>query len=217
LNLSDPIYNDIYELINALKHKYRRYYLISLFVNKNFFYPIILLLYIDLEIKNLIFNKSDRNIIMAKFSWWRSCLLLTNDNKTPSVPFFRCFSFMIKTNIFEFDDFIKLIDLAENTYTDNKKIFLIKYLILRSKILKKLLNINLKNNSHKKSLNLAIIAECLKLNNENVLSTKALAKAKKYNKRPLRNDLFIFLIHSNLNSNESGLLKQIFYGVFRYW
>ena len=115
--------------------------------------------------------------------------------------------------------YINFIDSAEKFYEiqnyNKKRKYYLNYIRSRNNIIKYILNINFKERKFNKALNLLILSTYYRSIKDNNLSNLFINRARIFNKRPFKRDLFIFIIH--LSYNEMNYFKQILKLIFRYW
>ena len=213
------INSDINHLIKELKEYNRGYYISSLFIKKKYFYSAVLFIYFDMELIKTVLNSSEKNIILNKFVWWRNYLISTNKNHVPNVPFFRVYYHVYKQNKLVLNTYLKLIDDAEKLYSlggiSFKSIAYVKYVFRRNIAIKILLDSNFKDRRSNKALNLAVIAQYYRLINQIDISKDILKRAKKFNRRPDKENMFIYMLHKDYTG--LNLIKNIILALFRIW
>ena len=81
--------------------------------------------------------------------------------------------------------------------------------------IKILLDSNFKDRRSNKALNLAVIAQYYRLINQIDISKDILKRAKKFNRRPDKENMFIYMLHKDYTG--LNLIKNIILALFRIW
>ena len=206
---------------NELKLISYHYYISGLFVNYEFRKKIFLILFLDVEFKNIITSNVEENIIATKLNWWKIACSEAIDGKYFSVPALRLLNkYFLDNNIIK-NEILSIINLYQKYSLEknlNKRIKVYtKYLILKKSIICRILGINNFDTSIKISLNYLILSKSFFENGENSKSLSFFYKSKSICKRPKRKYLIFFLLNSNNNFTKRNILKKLFLLLFRIW
>lgn len=206
---------------NELKLISYHYYISGLFVNYEFRKKILLILFLDMEFKNIINSNLEENIIATKLNWWKITCSEAIDGKYFSVPALRLLNkYFLDNNIIK-NELLFIINLYQKYSLEkslNKRIKIYtKYLILKKSIICRILGINNFDANIKISLNYLILSKSFFEHEENFKSIGFFYKAKSICKRPKRKYLIFFLLNSNNNFTKRNILKKLFLLLFRIW
>ncbi len=206
---------------NELKLISYNYYISVLFVNYEFRKKILLILFLDVEFKNIITSNVEENIIATKLNWWKITCSEAIDGKYFSVPALRLLSkYFLDNNIIK-NEILSIINLNQKYSLEknlNKRIKIYtKYLILKKSIICRILGINHFDSSIKISLNYLMLSKSFFEHGENSKSLSFFYKSKSICKRPKRKYLIFFLLNSNNNFTKRNILKKLFLLLFRIW
>ena len=124
---------------NELKLISYHYYISGLFVNYKFRKKILLILFLDVEFKNIITGNAEENIIATKLNWWKIACSEAIDGKYFSVPALRLLNkYFLDNNIIK-NEILSIINLYQKYSLEknlNKRIKVYtKYLILKKSII----------------------------------------------------------------------------------
>lgn len=206
---------------NELKLISYHYYISGLFVNYKFRKKILLILFLDVEFKNIITGNAEENIIATKLNWWKITCSEAIDGKNFSVPALRLLNkYFLENNVIK-NEILSIINLYQKYSLEKKlnkriKIYT-KYLILKKNIICRILGINHFDTRTKISLNYLILSKSFFEHGENSKSLSFLYKSKSICKSPKRKYLIFFLLNSNNNFTKRNILKKLFLLLFRIW
>jgi hypothetical protein len=148
---------------NELKLISYHYYISGLFVKYEFRKKILLILFLDMEFKNIINSNVEENIIATKLNWWKITCSEAIDGKYFSVPALRLLNkYFLDNNIIK-NELLFIINLYQKYSLEkslNKRIKIYtKYLILKKSIICRILGINNFDANIKISLNYLILSK----------------------------------------------------------
>ena len=206
---------------NELKLISYHYYISGLFVNYKFRKKILLILFLDVEFKNIITGNAEENIIATKLNWWKITCSEAIDGKNFSVPALRLLNkYFLENNVIK-NEILSIINLYQKYSLEKKlnkriKIYT-KYLILKKNIICRILGINHFDTRTKISLNYLMLSKSFFEHGENSKSLSFFYKSKSICKRPKRKYLIFFLLNSNNNFTKRNILKKLLLLLFRVW
>ena len=195
-------------------------YISSFFIKPILRFKLLSILFIDLELNKILISNTEKNILIAKFDWWKISSAKAIEGKPFAVPILRLLKKLffddkiLKFKLLNLIDLFQIYSLETNTKYKIKDYY--KYIKYKNILIAYVLDLKI-NDKANKALNFAIMYKTYNKFNRNKEKYFCMNKAKILCKRPKRNLLILFLLNSSLDFNKLLLFKQLLYAKFRYW